>query len=144
MNIAYISFGANLANPKATLFDAVYQMGLQGIIVEKLSSLSQSAAWPEGSNAPDYINAALKIRTDLEPTDLMDVLLMIEEKLGRIRSFKNAPRIIDLDLIDYAGRICDNPHCILPHPRAVERDFVINPILEIEPEWNLPISPEAE
>ena len=66
---------------------------------------------------------------------LLGVLLKIEQLLGRQRPFKNSPRTIDLDILLYGNRIVDSPELTIPHPRMLERDFVLNPLLEIEPKF---------
>ncbi len=135
MQHAYIAFGANLSNPRETLPKAVSALGEMGVIINNVSSLWRSPAWPEGSHALDYINAVLAVQTRLNPTELMQNLLQIETRLGRMRAERNAPRLIDLDLIDYDGQISDSPDCVLPHPRMTNRAFVLLPLREIAPHW---------
>lgn len=141
MSRAYIAFGANLSNPRETLMQAITAMGEAGIVIDAVSNLWRSPAWPPGSGAPDYRNAVLSVQTDLGPKTLMDFLLEIETKLGRVRTVRNAPRLIDLDLIDYAGQVLNDPHCTLPHPRMAERAFVLKPMAEIVgTDWRHPVS----
>lgn len=141
MNRAYIAFGANLSNPRETLMQAIAALAEAGIVIDGVSNLWRSPAWPPGSGAPDYRNAVLSVRTGREPKALMDLLLAIETALGRVRTTRNAPRVIDLDLIDYAGRVSNDPHCTLPHPRMAERAFVLKPMAEIaEPDWRHPVN----
>jgi len=141
MSRAYIAFGANLSNPRETLMAAISALGEAGIVIDAVSNLWRSPAWPPGSDAPDYRNAVLSVRTDLGATTLMDLLLSVEAALGRVRSERNAPRSIDLDLIDYAGQVSNDPHCTLPHPRMAEREFVLLPLAEVaEAEWRHPVS----
>lgn len=135
MQRAYIAFGANLSNPRETLMSAVSALGEVGILIDNLSSLWTSPAWPAGSDAPDYINAVIAVRTTMGARALMQILLGIEARLGRVRSARNAPRVIDLDLIDYDGQISDDPICTLPHPRMTVRAFVLLPLQEIAPDW---------
>jgi len=135
MKQAYIAFGANLSNPRETLMKAVTALGEAGFLIDNLSSLWTSPAWPAGSDAPDYINAVIAARTTLEAPLLMQCLLEIEMRLGRVRSARNAPRVIDLDLIDYDGQVRTDPHCTLPHPRMTDRAFVLLPLQEIAPQW---------
>ena len=100
MKRAYIAFGANLSNPRETLLQAISALGEAGVIIDAVSSLWRSPAWPPGSAAPDYQNAVLSVRVSQDPSALMDLLLTVETKLGRVRSVRNAPRPIDLDVID--------------------------------------------
>lgn len=141
MSRAYIAFGANLSNPRETLMNAVAAMGEAGLIIDGVSNLWRSPAWPAGSGAPDYRNAVLSVRTAREPKALMDLLLAIETRLGRVRTVRNAPRLIDLDLIDYAEQVSTDPHCTLPHPRMEQRAFVLMPMAEIVAgNWRHPVS----
>ena len=144
MSRAYIAFGANLSNRRETLMAAISALGEAGIVIDAVSNLWRSPAWPAGSDAPDYRNAVLSVRTDLGATALMDLLLSVEAALGRVRSERNAPRSIDLDLIDYAGHISNDPHCTLPHPRMAEREFVLLPLAEVaDADWRHPVSGQS-
>lgn len=138
---AYIAFGANLSNPRATLMDVVQSLGEAGVMIDAVSNLWRSKAWPPDSGAPDYHNAVLSIRTDRSASDLMTLLLDIEARSGRIRTVRNAPRPCDLDLIDYAGQVQEDEFCHLPHPRFQDRDFVLLPLAEVvEPNWTHPVT----
>ena len=86
---------------------------------------------------PDFINAVIAIDTHLDKYDLLLQLQNIENHCGRVRPFPNAPRTLDLDLIDYGNQTNTNPKLILPHPRAIERAFVIVPLAEILPDYCL-------
>src|SRR5262249_28385470 len=83
-------------------------------------------------------NAVVRVRTDLPPEDLLQILHGIESQFGRERSERNAPRTLDLDLIDYAGRM-QGGELQLPHPRAHERGFVLLPLKDVAPDWRHPI-----
>lgn len=135
MRRAYIAFGANLSNPRETLMMAVTALGESGVVIDNISSLWISPAWPVGSNAPDYTNAVIAVRTEWDAPVLMQNLLDVETRLGRVRSALNAPRVIDLDLIDYDGQVLDDPICTLPHPRMTERAFVLLPLEEVAQHW---------
>lgn len=144
MSRAYIAFGANLSNPRETLMQAITALGESGIVIDAVSNLWRSPAWPAGSGAPDYRNAVLSVQTRLDPKVLMDMLLAIETGLGRVRTVRNAPRLIDLDLIDYSGQVSTDPHCILPHPRMADRAFVLRPMAEVVgPGWQHPVSEQT-
>lgn len=144
MNRAYIAFGANLSNPRSTLMQAITALGEAGIVIDGVSNLWRSPAWPPGSGAPDYRNAVLSVRAVLGPKALMDMLLAIETSLGRVRTVRNAPRLIDLDLIDYAEQVLSDPHCTLPHPRMADRAFVLKPMAEVVgAHWRHPVSGQA-
>jgi 2-amino-4-hydroxy-6-hydroxymethyldihydropteridine diphosphokinase len=88
---------------------------------------------------PDFFNAVVRGRTELEPGALLARLHAVEEAMGRRRSFRNAPRVIDLDLLACGDRVVDTPELLLPHPRLAERAFVLVPLAEVAPEWRHPL-----
>lgn len=141
MKRAYIAFGANLSNPRETLMQAITALAEAGVVIDGVSNLWRSPAWPPGSGAPDYRNAVLSVRTARGPKALMELLLATETALGRVRTARNAPRLIDMDLIDYAGQVSTDSHCTLPHPRMAERAFVLKPMAEIvDQDWRHPVN----
>ena len=106
------------------------------IQIEKTSSLYVTA--PVGyDDQPDFVNAVCSVRTSLDGVSLLAVLNRIEADFGRERTFRNAPRTLDLDIIDFDGISSDDPHLTLPHPRAHERSFVMKPLAEILPDFVL-------
>lgn len=128
-----ISLGANLGDPRKQVsmaIDAIRDL----LKVKKVSSLHETKPFAVPDSQPDYINAVLLGESDRKPLDLMKDLLGVEQALGRIRSFQNAARVIDIDLIDYGGLFMESDQLTLPHPRAHERSFVLAPWLEIEPD----------
>jgi 2-amino-4-hydroxy-6-hydroxymethyldihydropteridine diphosphokinase len=141
-NIAYIALGANLSNPKETFRLALAEMEKNGLDVVTVSSLWHSPAWPPGLGHPDYVNAVIKAQTDDDALALMKTLHAIEAHFGRQRTVLNAPRPLDLDIIDYGGRVLQS-ELILPHPRALDRPFVLLPLAEIASEWMHPASQET-
>ena len=80
-----------------------------------------------------FVNAVAILRTGVPPKELLDYLHAIENSLGRVREIPNGPRTCDLDIIDYQLYVIDNDVLTLPHPRALERDFVVKPLLELRP-----------
>lgn len=137
MKTAMIALGSNLDQPVQQIRAACARLQqLPHSRVLKISSLYRST--PVGYlDQPDFINAVLMLETSLDPYELLAQLQQIEEDFGRVRSFTNAPRTLDLDVIDYEGVAQDDPHLILPHPRAVERVFVMRPLAEITPDYCL-------
>lgn len=110
-----------------------------------VSRLYRSPAWPDPSDPP-FINAVALVETDLSPAALLAAFHTVEAGFGRRRERKNAPRTLDIDLIDYEGVIRtadDGSGPILPHPRAARRDFVLAPLAEIAPDWRHPVSGES-
>ena len=132
MTIAAIALGANLGDRLETLKAAIARISDLGTII-KVSSVYETD--PVGYlDQPAFYNAALLLETILDPETIMQSLLAIEADLGRVRTFANAPRAIDLDLLLYGDEIRDTPALTLPHPRMHERAFVLVPLAEIAPE----------
>ena len=102
------------------------------------SSWWRSAAWPD-PNDPPFLNGVVVVKTKLSPKALMAELSRIEDELGRVRSVRNAPRTLDLDLIAYGRVAGDLDGLYLPHPRAAERLFVMGPLAEVMPDWVHPV-----
>jgi 2-amino-4-hydroxy-6-hydroxymethyldihydropteridine diphosphokinase len=109
-----------------------------GLQVLAVSRIWESPAWPEGSGAPAYANAVAHVDTTLAPAQVLDGLHALETRFGRVRSEPNAPRTLDLDLIDYRARIEGHPR--LPHPRCDARAFVLVPLAEVAPRWRHPVT----
>ena len=137
---AFIALGSNakseFGDPAATLKAAAQHIGLlEGVCFVRLSSLYTSEPAYQKNQAL-FTNAALEIRTTLSAAELLEKLLDTEQKFGRKRSpadAPNGPRTLDCDLLDYEGFVCATPALTLPHPRLLERDFVVTPLLEIAP-----------
>ncbi len=101
--------------------------------VLKCSSIIETD--PVGGPQQDkFFNAALKIQTKLSPPKLLQTLKDIEKQLGRVKTVRNGPRPIDLDILFYDNLKLETPSLIIPHPRMLERDFVLIPLKEIAPE----------
>ena len=130
---AYVALGSNLGNPVSTVDAAIDAMAaLRGSILKAMSSLYRTA--PVGlKRQPDFINAVVALDTRLPAPDLLEQLFQVEAHFGRVRSVRNAPRTLDLDLILYGDLIQDDPALTLPHPRMHERAFVLAPLDEIAP-----------
>jgi 2-amino-4-hydroxy-6-hydroxymethyldihydropteridine diphosphokinase len=92
------------------------------------------------SDQPWFVNAVVSLATELGAKDLLNALQATERQFGRVRGEPNAPRILDLDILDYQGEVMDTTSLVLPHPRLDERRFVLIPIAEIAPDWRHPIS----
>jgi 2-amino-4-hydroxy-6-hydroxymethyldihydropteridine diphosphokinase len=136
--IATIGLGANLNDPAAQVEYALAELDrLPGTRLLAHSSLYASA--PVGYvDQPDFINAVAQVETTLAPRALLDALLDIEHRHGRERSFRNAPRTLDLDLLLYGNAHFHEDALTLPHPRMTERAFVLLPLLEIAPDTVIP------
>jgi 2-amino-4-hydroxy-6-hydroxymethyldihydropteridine diphosphokinase len=140
-----IAYGANLPGRFGQPLEA-YQVAKDALIRHKIAILAESSLWetsPVGTpdEQPWYTNAVLSVDTALPAQALMEALLAIEHEFGRVRSFKNAAKPIDLDLIAYHDQVIgDAPNLIVPHPRMQERAFVLKPLEEIAKNWTHPVS----
>ena len=136
-HFAVIALGSNLAEPARQVRAALSVLEAHPQIqIEKTSSLYVTA--PVGyDDQPDFVNAVCSVRTSLDGVSLLAVLNRIEADFGRERTFRNAPRTLDLDIIDFDGISSSDPHLPLPHPRAHERSFVMKPLAEILPDFVL-------
>ncbi|WP_107928344.1 2-amino-4-hydroxy-6-hydroxymethyldihydropteridine diphosphokinase [Neisseria animaloris] len=135
LKTAVIALGSNLQNPAGQVEAALKAIAAHDQIeLQQASSLYITA--PIGyADQPDFVNAVCIVATTLSGKDLLAVLNSIEQAFGRKRSFRNAPRTLDLDIIDYNGEFSEDPHLTLPHPRAHERGFVMYPLAEISPDY---------
>jgi len=135
--IAYIGIGANLGDASATVDDALARLAaLADTRLVAQSSRYRSA--PIDSSGDDYINAVAAIDTLLAAEALLVALHAIELAHGRERPYRNAPRTLDLDILLYGGERIALPHLAVPHPRMLERAFVLVPLLEIAPGIDIP------
>ena len=142
MTLAYVALGSNLENPVLQVKQAMLALAnLPHTQVLKTSSLYQTAPIGYADDAldqvPDFINAVVELETTLDPVELLEALLAIENKAGRQRPYPNAPRVLDCDLLIYGNTELNNPQLILPHPRMHERGFVLLPLFEIAPHLSL-------
>lgn len=138
-----VGLGANLPSrdfgpPKATLAAALERFEAVGVHVAARSRWYESEAVPKSAQ-PNFINAVVRIESKLTPEALLAVLHSIEKSFGRVRGARNAPRVIDLDLIAYGDKVTRNATApLLPHPRMHERAFVLLPLREVAPHWYHP------
>lgn len=140
--VILIALGANLPShagrPEETLRASMNALSQNGVMPLAVSRAFETPAWPDPAD-PAFVNAVARIETALDPAALMDLLAKTEVAFGRERSRPNAPRALDIDLIDYDGRIEAGPP-ILPHPRAHLRAFVLIPLADVAPDWCHPVS----
>jgi 2-amino-4-hydroxy-6-hydroxymethyldihydropteridine diphosphokinase len=137
--LAVIACGSNLNNPVEQLETARKKLAsVPGVRLLKTSSFYRTEA-VGFLEQPDFLNGAFLIETTLPAVDLMTALLDLEKEQGRERTFPNAPRTLDLDLIFYGDEILKSPELEIPHPRAHEREFVLKPLCEIAPDFTHPV-----
>lgn len=134
---AYIALGANLGDAVAAVRGAIDRIGqLPGTRLVKQSTLYRTA--PVAASGPDFINAVVEVATTLAAPELLAQLQALEQRAGRERPYRNAPRTLDLDLLLYGSAHIESLQLTLPHPRMGERAFVLVPLAEIAPELELP------
>jgi len=135
---AYLGLGTNLGDRQGNIQIALRKLAeLPTMEIGRVSSLYETA--PVGvTDQPDFLNVVAAVRTGLGPLETLDVLLHIENQMGRVRTERWGPRVIDLDLLLYGGERISSPRLTVPHPRLRERAFVLIPLAEIAPEMRLP------
>ena len=134
MTVAYVGIGSNLDDPRAQVLGAFDELDrLPHTRVVRKSSLYRTA--PLGYEAqPDFVNAVAQLETGLPAERLLAELQALEQRHGRSRGFRNAPRTLDLDLLLFGDARLSLPQLTVPHPRMHERAFVLEPLLEIAPQ----------
>jgi 2-amino-4-hydroxy-6-hydroxymethyldihydropteridine diphosphokinase len=135
---AFISLGSNLGDKKKNILKAVEELGrMAEVQVRRLSRLYETE--PVGkTDQPKFLNAIAEIHTTLTPESLLDRLLELETRLGRVRTERWGPRTIDLDLLLFGEERRSSGRLTLPHPRMAERRFVLEPLAELEPDLVIP------
>jgi len=140
--VILIALGANVPSPAGqpanTLLAALRELARRGITVEKQSGFYKNPAWPDPRDPP-FINAVARVQTELPPAALLALLHEVETQFGRTRHVPNAPRTLDLDLLDYDGAVQSGP-LSLPHPRMQDRAFVLVPLRDVAPDWSHPVT----
>lgn len=134
---AVVALGANLEEPEAAVELAIMLLEQSTNLLARSSLYSTKPVG--GPPQPDYVNAVCIIDSDLPAHDLLALLHGIEKSMGRVREERWGPRVIDLDLITYGALLLEEEDLTLPHPRAHERRFVLEPWLEIDPDAELPL-----
>ncbi len=128
----FVGLGANLGDARATLAQALAELAA----LPQTKVVGSSSVWlsaPVDAQGPDFFNAVAEIDTALEPEPLLSALQGIEQRHGRERPYRHAPRSLDLDLLLYGSRVLATPALTLPHPRLHERAFVLRPLAELAP-----------
>ena len=143
-----VGLGANMPSPihglpVATLESALACLTQRGLVILARSRWWESAPIPV-SDQPWYVNGVAEVATERRPEALLALLHEVEAEFGRVRSYPNAPRVLDLDLLAYGDIVQQGPQPpLLPHPRLAERGFVLRPLREIKPDWHHPLSGQS-
>lgn len=135
---ACVALGSNLDGPRAQVergLTALATLSKTRLLV--CSRLYRTPPWGM-LDQPDFINAAARLETTLAPRELLDALLAIEARAGRVRGTRNGPRTLDLDLLLYGDRVIDEPDLVVPHPRLHERAFVLRPLADVASDLEVP------
>ena len=139
MRSGYLGLGSNLGDREGHLRAGIEMLGEHGVEVEAVSSAYETEPVGEVLDQPDFLNAAIRIRTDLEPEALLDVCKAIEVERGRLlAAARHSPRPLDIDLLLLGGIELRAERLTLPHPEVTSRRFVLAPLLELDPELALP------
>jgi 2-amino-4-hydroxy-6-hydroxymethyldihydropteridine diphosphokinase len=140
---AYLGLGSNLGEREEYLREAIRQLSENPQIeIAAVSSFYETA--PVGyTDQPDFINVVVKVKTTLSPQKLLEICLSTEKKIGRVRTIRWGPRVIDIDILLYNDLKVDEKDLQIPHPRMLEREFVIRPLAEVAPDLILPNSKTA-
>ncbi len=132
--LATIGLGANLGNAVCTLQQAIQDIAaLPGVMLQAVSGFYGSK--PVAATGPDFVNAVMQVKTQLSAEQLLKILQTLEHQAGRERPYQNAPRTLDLDLLLYGDVCIESAHLTVPHPRMLERAFVLVPLAEIDSAW---------
>jgi 2-amino-4-hydroxy-6-hydroxymethyldihydropteridine diphosphokinase len=138
VTLAYIALGSNLGDPQQHLLDAMTALAsLPDTRLLQCSPLYRTLPWGL-LEQPPFVNAAVQVDTELSPHALLDALLQIEQRAGRVRTQRNGPRTLDLYQLHVDGVQLDDARLTLPHPRMAERAFVLLPLHHIAPSLPLP------
>ena len=145
VNTAFLGIGSNIGNKKRNIEKTKFLLQTNSIKILKCSNIYESYSWPN-KKQPKFYNIVIKVMTNLKPANLLYVIKNIEKKLGRKKALINEPRICDIDILDYKGKIykldANNNKLIIPHPRLQDRNFVLFPLAEICPDWEHPVTNE--
>ena len=138
---AYLGLGSNLGDRCANIELGLAMLGRLGAVTARSSILE---TLPEGfSRQPPFLNAACRVWTSLDPFQLLAKVQAVERAVGRHRAFPNAPRTLDIDILVFGRAVLEAPHLILPHPRLRERRFALEPLSEIAPGLQHPVTGET-
>jgi 2-amino-4-hydroxy-6-hydroxymethyldihydropteridine diphosphokinase len=135
---AFVGIGSNLGDREGNLRRAVELLSAEdGIDVVAVSEIRETD--PVGPvEQGQFLNGAVRIETDLGPRELLERLLTVEQRLGRVRGERWGPRTIDLDLLVYGNQVVDEPGLTVPHPRLHERRFALEPLADLAPGLEIP------
>lgn len=134
MTVAVLGVGGNLGDRRRELAAGIDQIAAcPGVTLESISALYETAPWGK-TDQPAFLNAAVRIATDLPPRPLLEAVLDAERRLGRTREERWGPRTVDIDILLYGSELVDEPGLRVPHPRLAERAFALAPLADVLPD----------
>jgi 2-amino-4-hydroxy-6-hydroxymethyldihydropteridine diphosphokinase len=138
MNKTYLLLGSNMGNSQKQLSKSILLIEKQIGKLLRQSGLYSTAAWGN-TNQPDFLNQVIMVETELSAIQTMQTILNIEKKMGRLRTVKNAPRIIDIDILFFNKEIIEREYLNIPHPQIQNRRFVLVPLNQLSPNLKHPV-----
>ncbi|MGB9183620.1 MAG: 2-amino-4-hydroxy-6-hydroxymethyldihydropteridine diphosphokinase [Solirubrobacteraceae bacterium] len=135
----FLGLGSNIGDRRARLQSAVAALGERGVTVQAASAVYETEPVGLVLDQPDFLNACLRIETELEPEGLLEACKAVEQEVGRAAGgVRHGPRVIDVDVLLLGDLVYESPRLTLPHPQVRSRRFVLVPLLELDPELTLP------
>jgi 2-amino-4-hydroxy-6-hydroxymethyldihydropteridine diphosphokinase len=138
MAVVFLALGSNVGDSERYITQAIALLGREIVGLELASTYTSKAVGY--TDQPDFVNTAIRGATTLKPLELLKFIKEIEAKIGRVSRFRWGPREIDIDIIFYDDMTLDTPVLTIPHPRFAERDFVLRPLCDIDPDAVDPVS----
>ncbi|MDF1519646.1 MAG: 2-amino-4-hydroxy-6-hydroxymethyldihydropteridine diphosphokinase [Brevefilum sp.] len=133
----FLALGTNIGDRETNLCEARKALGVKVTIIKE-SPIYITPPWGY-EDQPEFLNQVLELRTKMRPGRLLAYVKRIEKKMGRLKTFRNGPRLIDLDILFYGQRVIKRSKLRIPHPSLHERNFVLVPLKDIAPEFNHPV-----
>ena len=130
--ITYLGIGSNREERRKNIYKAMRLLQNEGVKIKKTSRIIETKP-VGGPKQPNFLNTVIKAQSNLNPYQLLNTLKKIEKIMGRKKAVRNGPRIIDLDILFYGDKNIKSKKLTIPHPRMIERDFVMIPLVEIAP-----------
>ena len=141
MNKTYLLLGSNMGDSRLQLSTAIKNISMViGEIIDS-SSLYSTKAWGN-TDQPDFLNQVIVVNTSLAAQEVLSTILEIESRMGRVRTIKNAPRVIDIDILFFNEEIINQNNLKIPHPEIENRRFVLVPLNQLAPHFQHPVSKE--
>lgn len=132
----FIGLGSNIGDKKANIETALQLLAAKKVAILRVAAMYENAAWGV-LNQDDFVNTVAEVAFEGSAEELLRILLETEIEMGRVRIQKWGPRLIDIDIIDFHRQVIENKFITIPHPYYTQRDFVMIPLKELEPNWEI-------